>query len=208
MNWQMERFQELDSTQARLRQEALYLPEGRVLVAARQTAGYGRNGHSWLSEMGGLYLSWLLKPAQILPDLPWVLLLSVCSVLEAQTGLSLRIKAPNDLYAGAQKLAGMLIDAQIQGERPLYYLCGLGINVNQKHFPPELQATSLYLQTGQNWSLDALLEQLLAVFAHEYQAFCADPGHWTGWQRYQDRPVQIGYNSEEIIRLGALLKHD
>lgn len=204
MHWQIEIFEELESTQTLLRQEALSSPEGRVVVARRQTAGYGRKGDPWCSEAGGLYVSWLLKPAQILPQLPWLMLCSVYSTLYACTGVTLQIKPPNDLHVASQKLAGMLIDAQVQGERPLYYVCGLGLNVNQQEFPPALRATSLYLQTGQTWSLEILLKRILLDFGRDYQALCLNPEGWRTSQYDQDLWTRISYNSKETIRLGAL----
>ena len=38
-------------------------PEGLAVSARRQTGGYGRQGRTWASPEGGLYLSLLLRPS-------------------------------------------------------------------------------------------------------------------------------------------------
>ena len=171
IHWQIQRFEQLDSTQTWLQQRASQLPEGTVVVAEQQLQGHGRASHNWLSEAGGLYVSWLLKPERLLPELPWVLLLAVCRALETETGFALRLKAPNDLLLQGRKLAGMLIDGAIQGERPLFYVCGLGVNLNQRDFSDLPEATSLWLASGQRWSETKLLQTILAAFATDYQLF-------------------------------------
>ena len=90
--------------------------EGLAVQAARQTAGYGRLGHSWDSPDGGLYLSLLLRPAvsdEVLATLPLVAgaaVLEACALLAARateanaaedTGetVAFALKWPNDVLA-------------------------------------------------------------------------------------------------------------
>ncbi|PIQ29252.1 biotin--[acetyl-CoA-carboxylase] ligase [bacterium (Candidatus Blackallbacteria) CG17_big_fil_post_rev_8_21_14_2_50_48_46] len=206
MRWQIQSFEVLDSTQNHLRAHALTLPEGFVVCAAQQTQGHGREGRAWFSQPGGLYFSCLLKPAQILPLLPWVLLLAVCQSLEELSGLTLTLKWPNDLLLGGQKLAGMLIDAQIQGNLPRYYVCGVGVNLNQTAFPADLAATSLHVQTGLFFSPEVICEKILDRLAWEYELLCLGPEKWLETkQSEQNRAIQIGYNTQEIKTLGDFL---
>jgi BirA family biotin operon repressor/biotin-[acetyl-CoA-carboxylase] ligase len=209
IGWQIQSFELLDSTQRWLRAQAQNCDEGTVVLARQQRHGYGRQGQ-WISEPGGLYVSWLLKPPRLLPQLPWLLLLSVCLALEQETGLVLTLKLPNDLLIQNRKLAGMLIDTSIQADRPLYYVCGLGLNLNQSHFPElsdGLPPTSLLLETGQHWSEQRMLCAILTTFAAAYQFLCQDANAWLqSLQALAGRAVQISYNTQETKPLGALLQ--
>lgn len=196
----MFRFGELDSTQRALVAQATELPAGSCFVAERQTAGHGREARSWASAPGGLYASFLLKPPGLLPELPWALNWAVLEALEHQTGLELTLKAPNDVLGQGRKLAGMLIDSRILGLRPEYYVCGLGINLNQRRFDAALadRAVSLFQLTGREWEPESVLAGVLKVFAEKYA--------WLGLAEFERRllgclgrrRVQLGYNGQEF----------
>ena len=62
-------------------------PEGLVVGALRQTAGYGRQGRTWESPYGGLYQSFLLRPHVPASDMPTVALMAALAVRDAMTGL-------------------------------------------------------------------------------------------------------------------------
>lgn len=200
MDWQIQVVEQLDSTQRWLCDQAGSLPAGSCCLARRQTAGLGREGRSWQSESGGLYASFLLKPESLLPELPWALWWAVLEAIESAAGLELTLKAPNDLLVQGRKLAGMLIDSRILGARPVYYVCGLGVNLNQTAFTGELgqKAVSLLQLTGQDWQPESLLTRILTCFATKY-ALLLTPGFapaiLAGLGR---RQVQIGYNGREF----------
>ncbi len=78
--------------------------EGLVVRATSQTAGYGRQGRTWASPQGGLYLSVLLRPTvrlDVLPSLSLVAAVAVCRALRrllpANSLADIRIKWPNDI---------------------------------------------------------------------------------------------------------------
>lgn len=182
-----------------------------MIVAQIQTQGLGREGRIWYSDPGGLYLSALLKPPQILNDLPLSLLYAVCKTLEDLSGQDLTIKWPNDLLVKGAKLAGMLIDAQLKGSHPLYYLCGIGINLNQRQFSQAMaqSATSLALLSHKNWEPEQILPSLLENIALAYQALQTDPHLWRRPEQPLGlRPIQIGYNTQETKTLGELLVYE
>jgi BirA family transcriptional regulator, biotin operon repressor / biotin---[acetyl-CoA-carboxylase] ligase len=139
-------------------------PHGTVVAAERQTAGIGRHGHSWHSEAdGGLYLSIILRlplAADALPVLTMALGLAAQRAVDDIAGVACDLRWPNDLLLNEKKLAGILVqapDASVQ-------IAGIGVNVNQTGFPSELQsiATSLRLETGREFSGEALLDRLVA----------------------------------------------
>jgi BirA family biotin operon repressor/biotin-[acetyl-CoA-carboxylase] ligase len=146
-------------------------PEGTVFLADEQTAGRGRSDHSWHSASGeGLYLSALVKPSLPLRD---ALLLSLATglaaarAIEEVTNLKIDLRWPNDLMLAGKKLGGILVEtaSETGADAPLRYaVIGIGINVHQRAFPPELTAlaTSLDLETDTRaTSREALLIALL-----------------------------------------------
>ena len=77
-------------------------PEGFAVRADVQTAGYGRQGRSWASPAGGLYLSLLLRPSvepRRLPTLSVVTALAVRRALASfvSDGDAIFVKWPNDV---------------------------------------------------------------------------------------------------------------
>src|SRR5581483_12263147 len=72
--------------------------------------------------------------------------LAVAEGVERATGISPALKWPNDVQVAGRKLCGVLIDVETQGERPLFALAGIGLNVNyDPSVQPDLRdiATSL-----------------------------------------------------------------
>lgn len=153
-------------------------PHGALVVAEHQTAGRGRHGRRWTDAPGSsLMLSLVLRPTELSLALPAERLglvslaagLAVCEAVEAVAPeLSPRLKWPNDVLLGAAKLAGVLPEVTWAAGVPTVVL-GVGINVEQQHFPPSLgeRATSLHLATGRAIDRLALLGPFLdALEAH------------------------------------------
>jgi biotin-(acetyl-CoA carboxylase) ligase len=122
---------------------AIGLPLGAAVVAAEQTSGQGRLGRAWHSEAGsGLYCTMVLTPS---PVLTLALGLAARSAIFEITGLTCDIRWPNDLMINEKKVAGILVQV-VDG----LALAGVGINVNQTQFPPELESVATSLrQVGQ-----------------------------------------------------------
>jgi BirA family transcriptional regulator, biotin operon repressor / biotin---[acetyl-CoA-carboxylase] ligase len=128
---------------------------GSVVLAGEQTAGQGRQGHSWHSEAGsGIYCS-LVLPAT--PLLTLALGLATAHAITTVTGQACDLRWPNDVLLGDKKVAGIL--AQLSHGAAI---AGIGINVNHAAFPAELpEATSLRIETGRAWPHEDLLLELL-----------------------------------------------
>ncbi|SNZ10651.1 biotin--[acetyl-CoA-carboxylase] ligase [Hydrogenobacter hydrogenophilus] len=127
-----------------------------VVCAKRQTLGRGRYGRSWHSDEGGLYLSFPLQ--EELKDeqtLPLVVALSVCQMLE-DYGFLTSIKWVNDVYVMGKKICGVLVE-KLKNRS----IVGIGINVNQRNFPQDLPATSMFLVSGKEYSVACVLFFLL-----------------------------------------------
>ena len=124
---------------------------GAVIMADEQTHGKGQRGNTWLSESGkNLLVSFVFKPDNLSVEkqtsLTWSTSLSLLETLR-KFNIEAQIKWPNDLLVGGKKIAGILIENQLQGNRINCSIIGIGLNINQTSFS-ELNATSLLLETN------------------------------------------------------------
>jgi BirA family transcriptional regulator, biotin operon repressor / biotin---[acetyl-CoA-carboxylase] ligase len=144
-------------------------PSLTIVGADEQTAGQGRYGRAWHSESGsGLYVSIVLRHSLSSSSLPVVTLALALATVEAilkAAGVACDIRWPNDILIHSKKCGGIL--AQLEGGA---IIAGIGINLNQAEFPPELEsiATSLSIASGRVHSR----EQLLVDLALSVDAFC------------------------------------
>jgi BirA family transcriptional regulator, biotin operon repressor / biotin---[acetyl-CoA-carboxylase] ligase len=155
-------------------------PHGSVFFADEQTAGRGRGDHKWQSAAGqGLYASVLLRPelpATRLPLLPLAAGLAAMEAIRVASGLAADLRWPNDLLLGERKAGGILAEAQTENRLDAgvlsYAVVGIGINVHQSHFAPDLAtpATSLDLETGRTINRQELLMALLESLEREARA--------------------------------------
>lgn len=156
-------------------------PEGSVFLAEEQTAGRGRGANSWQSPRStGIYCSAVVRPK--LPPSE-VLILSLAaglavhaSIQQVDSRVDADLKWPNDILIGGKKVCGILTEMNAEATRVRYIVVGIGINVNQSSFPKELQATSLRLVTGSEWSRVELVAALLKSLDREYRQLLEDPG--------------------------------
>jgi len=157
-------------------------PEGAVFVAEEQTAGRGRGGHRWESDSSkGIYCSAVLRPHLAPADVLLISLAAGLAVWEAVhevTGIEADLRWPNDVLCSDAKVCGILIEMHAEATRVQHIVAGMGLNVNQREFPPELLpiATSLRLESGRDWSRVELAAALLKSLDREYRAFVADLG--------------------------------
>jgi BirA family biotin operon repressor/biotin-[acetyl-CoA-carboxylase] ligase len=117
------------------------------VVAARQTAGRGRRGRTWVSEPGNLHASLLLTTLtrpRVWPQLSFVAALAVHDAIEecaSALGGRLAIKWPNDLVLGRAKCAGILIEGET-GDAPSVVV-GMGVNCSSHPADTGYPATDL-----------------------------------------------------------------
>ena len=164
----------LDSTNSEALRQISRLDNLSVVAALEQTAGRGQRGNRWSSDPGeNLTFSIVLQfgaegpaplPARKQFNLSCVATLALREFL-GEAGASVRIKWPNDIYAGDRKICGMLIENGLSGESLAYSVVGIGLNLNQRTFPVELvNPTSLARLTGRHYPLRDSLETLLGHF--------------------------------------------
>ena len=106
-------------------------PAGTVIIAEEQTAGRGRDGRTWHSPPGGVWLSVLLRPPTAVLGIVSIRAgLVLADVVDEIAGAPLaRLKWPNDVLVHDRKLAGVLCEGRWQGDTLQWLAIGLGINV-------------------------------------------------------------------------------
>jgi BirA family biotin operon repressor/biotin-[acetyl-CoA-carboxylase] ligase len=159
-------------------------PTGTVVLAEEQTAGRGRDGRTWHSPAGGVWLGMLLRPAPPLPALGVLSLrvgLVLADVVEAVLGIRptaisgprAGLKWPNDVLISDRKVAGILCEGRWQGESLQWLGIGIGMNVVNE-IPAELQGRAVALRelrpsVRRIDVLDQLVPALLRLTAHGAQ---------------------------------------
>ena len=123
-------------------------PEFSVVLSEIQTAGRGRRAKVWHSPAGaGLYFTVLLRPSRPLTELGVLTLLAGVALQRAiklETGFEALLKWPNDVLApDGRKLAGVLLEAEIEDGMARFVLLGMGINVRVQDFPIDVPAAAL-----------------------------------------------------------------
>ncbi|MDQ3472357.1 MAG: biotin--[acetyl-CoA-carboxylase] ligase [Acidobacteriota bacterium] len=147
--------------------------EGLCIVASEQTAGRGRLGRHWLSaRKAGLYCSTLLRPQFDQNMWPVITLMSAVVVHEAllaACALQTDIKWPNDILHDEKKLCGILAEV-VETPTGRAVIVGIGINLANNSFPPELRATatSVSAANGRPADLEQVLTKLQECFVNWY----------------------------------------
>ena len=143
----------------------------RVLVADYQRSGRGRRGRTWeASPESGLLFSVLTRPALAAEASHLVataLALAALEACQAQAGVRPGLKWPNDLVVDHRKLAGVLVETMVAGERLEAVVAGMGLNVRTGAAPSESADTAVALEDVCGAVIDRreLLEEILAGFA-------------------------------------------
>ena len=85
------------------------------------------------------------------------------------------VKWPNDILVGGKKIAGILTEMRLDGDRIDHVVIGMGVNVNTpaECLPPEIEAiaTSLCALTGRTFSRAGLLRTYLEKLESWYALF-------------------------------------
>lgn len=112
-----------------------------LYLARRQSAGRGRGTNLWLDADGALLSSWSfglrLPPQPILAPMVGLALFEAAASIWPKLDFSL--KAPNDLYLGTRKLAGLLIELVTLGHE---VRCVVGLGFNAGSAPTEVESSA------------------------------------------------------------------
>ena len=157
---------------------------GMAVFTHEQTVGKGQRGRKWTSQKDlNIALSILLKPYPL--SVPDQFKLSVCIAVSAweffskYAGDETKVKWPNDIYWRDRKAGGILIENVIQSSQLavgswVWSVIGLGININQTDFDPDLpNPVSLKQITGKIHEPIELAKELCSIIEKYYQLLIA-----------------------------------
>ncbi|MFT4779171.1 MAG: BirA family biotin operon repressor/biotin-[acetyl-CoA-carboxylase] ligase [Flavobacteriales bacterium] len=186
--------------------------EGTVIVADEQLQGKGRHDRVWNSHPGqNLMCSILFKPTFL--SSKHIFLLQMMSALAVSDALnfflpnSTKVKWPNDIYIGSEKISGILTETSLRGTSLTAAIIGIGVNLNQTDYEG-LKATSLRLQLGNPIERSLFLSQLCSHVEARYLEMKNRPTKLV--KDYHSclfglgAPLQYTYRGSEIT---AVLQH-
>jgi BirA family biotin operon repressor/biotin-[acetyl-CoA-carboxylase] ligase len=88
--------------------------------------------------------------------------------LENETGVSVKLKWPNDLVLGQEKIGGILIESKTLGDRVSFAILGIGLNINQLKADLSPGAASLRLLSRKKHDVRLLLRAILEQVRSTY----------------------------------------
>jgi BirA family transcriptional regulator, biotin operon repressor / biotin---[acetyl-CoA-carboxylase] ligase len=170
-------FDTLDSTSKELLRmiDNGYAEQGDIVFAKMQTDGYGRDGRRWESQLGNLFVSFLLEPRQLLERLSFVSFLlakNVIEALEEVIGAKAKIgyKWPNDVMLNGKKIGGILLQTKLDSKSLCRYMvCGFGLNLKQH--PSNIVSTDVLHELSLMLDQNKLAYDILARFESEYASY-------------------------------------
>ena len=177
-------------------------PHLSLVAADDHTAGRGRMDRFWYSPTGAsLAFSLVIRPDQnraiSTARLTGLGALAVCDILQSGYGLPAKIKWPNDVLVSGGKLAGVLVEAQWQGDEIHSAVLGIGINVARKSVPsqgeldfPATSVESVFEAPVDRW---LLLKQVLGALLTRLPQLDQDRfiDDWQSNLAYRGKTVQI-----------------
>ncbi|HUR67758.1 MAG TPA: biotin--[acetyl-CoA-carboxylase] ligase [Candidatus Thermoplasmatota archaeon] len=189
-------------------------PHGALVLAGAQRAGRGRAGRSFLSPVGGLYASVVLRPRA--PPHHWSVLPLVVGAAAAgalrERGFPVELKWPNDLMIGGRKLGGVLVESRMGAEA--FAIAGLGLNVAQaprgvEHAtalaehgaPPEMRALAEAVRGALLARAARLDAEGPAGVLHEVRALCGTLGRRVVWEEGEGVAVDVAEDGALVVEV-------
>ena len=152
-----------------------------VVISKHQTKGKGRNGNIWANDASlNLAFSIYKRFNRLNINNKFILNLissiSVFHLLSENKLNKLTIKWPNDIMSENKKISGILIENSVKGNFINHSVIGVGVNVNQKKFKNLPNATSMFIETGREFSLDSLASRLGEIFSKNFLQYEKNEG--------------------------------
>jgi BirA family biotin operon repressor/biotin-[acetyl-CoA-carboxylase] ligase len=154
------------------------VPDLYAVYADFQTAGRGAGSNTWHSSRGLNILTSICFDSGLAAADQFVFNLWFATstrLFLSKYVPEVLIKWPNDMYVHDRKLAGDLTEHSVSGGRLDFTVAGIGINVNEERFPETIpHPTSLYLETGQHYDIDTLMDEYLSLLRERRPLLCTD----------------------------------
>jgi BirA family transcriptional regulator, biotin operon repressor / biotin---[acetyl-CoA-carboxylase] ligase len=193
--------EKIDSTNNYALKNIKNLKDRDIVVSDIQSSGKGRYGRSWASNVfGNVYMSIVLKPdpEPVIPNSEGVRDLSSCSkekfleqrlglkninqytsvilcrVFEKYFKLSPSIKWPNDILFDEKKIAGILVESNIEHGKITGLVIGLGVNLAMSEYDIariDKPATSLNILLKRQIDRNDFINKFLKEFFYDYESF-------------------------------------
>lgn len=183
MTFVHQHLEEVDSTNSALWElsEKIQLSEFHTISTDFQWKGKGQDTNSWHSKKShNILFSSLVFPdfllaADAFQISRWISL-SIVDYLKSHKIADISIKWPNDIYVGNRKIAGILIQNAISGDKLSKCLIGIGININQTIFPMELpNPVSLGQLKKQEYDVLEELHMLIGICKRNFNQLRKNP---------------------------------
>lgn len=155
------------------------LAEGTVIMADHQFAGRGQRGNTWEAKKGeNLTVSIYLKPSFLKVteqfELSKAVSLGIIDYLTILLGEDCKIKWPNDIYVGNNKIGGLLIENTLAGGTLKSSIVGIGLNINQTEFEGLDKAASLKKLFRQDFDINQILKGICFYIEGRYNSLKAN----------------------------------
>jgi biotin-[acetyl-CoA-carboxylase] ligase BirA-like protein len=140
-----------------------------LLVALEQTKGKGRLGNDWHSPAGGIYVSIVLPafPTEDILSLPLLTGVGICQSLETMISAPCKLKWPNDVLVGGEKIAGVLIETVARSKDFCHVVIGFGVNYGLAPESARYPTTSIAVKSADPPSLPATARSLVSAVSDE-----------------------------------------
>jgi BirA family biotin operon repressor/biotin-[acetyl-CoA-carboxylase] ligase len=168
----------IDSTNTYLKElgKNVSLSDATVVWAKNQTGGRGQMGANWQSKIGQSLTFSVLKRFKQLDiqehsKITYAVTLGIKNALQDLGIPGLSVKWPNDIMSYNQKLCGVLIENQLEGQKLISAVVGIGLNVNETLFLNLPQATSMRLTTGREFNLEEVFNTVITEVMQQLNDF-------------------------------------
>ncbi len=184
--------------------------EGTLIYAYEQSEGKGQKGSNWISEPGkNLTMSIILYPDFLEAGQQFMISkavsLAIAELLDDYAS-SISIKWPNDIYHKDDKIAGILIENALEGNKIVNTIIGTGININQTVFPSALpNPVSLKILNGREYHTEQLLSDFCRIFDLWYDRLCSGQLSFIN-KRYLERLYRFNETAQFSTAAGDRLQ--
>jgi len=171
-----------------------------ALFAKTQTAGRGRYGRDWQSEIGNLHGSILLRgfPKEKVHELVFIAALAMVETVESFLfDQEVTLKWPNDVLVDGKKIGGILVESELKGSELEFVVVGMGLNIGTTPKGLEAQATSFKDYETQA-DLSEVKKLLVEAFG-EYLETWIDTSEAGGFERIGNLWMQYAAFIDEEI---------
>lgn len=166
--------EQIDSTQDEIKRNIENLEDGTYIITDKQTKGKGTQGRVWYDKgYENICGSFVLKPEcdiSKISNLTKVIAECIVKTLSKLYGIETTIKQPNDIMLNSKKLAGILTESTTSENIVKSIVVGIGLNVNQVEFAPEIDqiATSLKREYDRAFEREQIISEFFNIFEEEY----------------------------------------